>query len=395
MCGFALRNFVDLDPCSSPSAHAVLRPGGRLAALDAAIPTSAYYAGRAKVFFMGMVPVLGKLVAGDGEAYRYLPKSTAYLSAASRSCSRCRPGRVHLDHARDHRHRRLGAAAHGDAHMSYERRPRPGCRPPARSPPPDDLLEALGPGGFAWLRDGHGFVTSGVAAPGAGRGCRRAAHRHRADDGPAPLAVGALPFHAPGRGELVVPAQLVGLGADGRAWVTEISPLGAAPLPLEPVAEREPEPGKFVVRRTSDPQDWAASVAAILAAVERGELKKAVLARQATIEANRPFDLHRVLDRLRARQAGCFVFADGGFIGASPELLVARTGTDVVSRPMAGTVARGATEHDDLRGSKRSHVRPRTTGSTGSSSTPSPRRWPGTAPMCTRRPTPRSPGSRP
>jgi demethylmenaquinone methyltransferase/2-methoxy-6-polyprenyl-1,4-benzoquinol methylase len=28
---------------------------------------------------MGMVPVLGKLVAGDGEAYRYLPKSTAYL----------------------------------------------------------------------------------------------------------------------------------------------------------------------------------------------------------------------------------------------------------------------------------------------------------------------------
>jgi len=38
------------------------------------------------------------------------------------------------------------------------------------------------------------------------------------------------------------------------------------------------------------------------------------------------------------------VYADGGFVGASPELLVRRTGDDVTARPMAGTGARA----DDL-----------------------------------------------
>ncbi|MCU1456572.1 MAG: dhbC [Actinomycetia bacterium] len=213
---------------------------------------------------------------------------------------------------------------------------------------PDDLLEALGPGGFAWLRDGQGFVTSGVAARVRADRADELLARIDAEDGDPPIAVGALPFDDPGSGELVVPAQLVGLGPDG-AWVTEVSPRGAPPLPLEPAAERGLEPGKFVVRRSSDPDEWAAAVEAILAAIGRGELEKAVLARQATVEANRPFDLHRILDRLRARQAGCFVYADGGFVGASPELLVARNGDQAISRPMAGTVARGATESDDAR----------------------------------------------
>jgi len=39
--------------------------------------------------------------------------------------------------------------------------------------PPGRLLDALAPDGFAWLRDGNGFVTAGVAArvpaPLAGR----------------------------------------------------------------------------------------------------------------------------------------------------------------------------------------------------------------------------------
>jgi len=78
VCGFALRNFVDLTAFFTECAR-VLRPGGRIAALDAAIPESAVMRAGHKVFFMGMVPVLGRLVAGDAEAYRYLPKSTAYL----------------------------------------------------------------------------------------------------------------------------------------------------------------------------------------------------------------------------------------------------------------------------------------------------------------------------
>jgi demethylmenaquinone methyltransferase/2-methoxy-6-polyprenyl-1,4-benzoquinol methylase len=78
VCGFALRNFVELAAVIAECAR-VLRPGGRLAALDAAVPQSvALRAGNA-VWFRGAVPLLGRVLAHDGDAYSYLPKSTAYL----------------------------------------------------------------------------------------------------------------------------------------------------------------------------------------------------------------------------------------------------------------------------------------------------------------------------
>jgi menaquinone-specific isochorismate synthase len=88
-------------------------------------------------------------------------------------------------------------------------------------------------------------------------------------------------------------------------------------------------------------------VHAILEAIAAGELAKAVLAREAVVHADAPFDARVVVDRLRATQGGCVVFAAGGNVGATPELLVRRRGTAVVSRPMAGTIPRGATDAGD------------------------------------------------
>jgi len=76
-CGFALRNFVALDPFAAECARA-LRPGGRLALLDAAEPDNPIARAGHHVYFRKVVPWIGGLLS-DKQAYRYLPASLAYL----------------------------------------------------------------------------------------------------------------------------------------------------------------------------------------------------------------------------------------------------------------------------------------------------------------------------
>ena len=77
-CGFALRNFVELDVVLRECAR-VLRRGGRFVAVDATVPTNRLVRAGNTVWFRGAVPLLGRFLARDADAYRYLPKSTAYL----------------------------------------------------------------------------------------------------------------------------------------------------------------------------------------------------------------------------------------------------------------------------------------------------------------------------
>lgn len=76
--GFALRNFVDLDRFFRECAR-VLRPGGRVAALETAEPTSPLLRAGHHLWFRRVVPLVGARLAHDAEAYQYLPRSTAYL----------------------------------------------------------------------------------------------------------------------------------------------------------------------------------------------------------------------------------------------------------------------------------------------------------------------------
>ena len=75
---FTLRNVVDLDTMLHECAR-VLAPGGRLVALETAVPARLVWRIGNAVWFRGAVPLLGRLVAGDTDAYRYLPRSRAYL----------------------------------------------------------------------------------------------------------------------------------------------------------------------------------------------------------------------------------------------------------------------------------------------------------------------------
>ncbi|MGH8985112.1 MAG: ubiquinone/menaquinone biosynthesis methyltransferase [Acidimicrobiia bacterium] len=76
--GFGLRNFVDLDAFFVECAR-VLRPRGRVAALETAEPASPLLRAGHRVWFGSVVPFIGARLGGDRAAYGYLPRSAAYL----------------------------------------------------------------------------------------------------------------------------------------------------------------------------------------------------------------------------------------------------------------------------------------------------------------------------
>lgn len=78
--GFALRNVTDLAALFAELAR-VVRPGGRIGLLDASTPTQPVLRAGHGLYFNHMVPRIGALLS-DPAAYRYLPKSMAYLPPA-------------------------------------------------------------------------------------------------------------------------------------------------------------------------------------------------------------------------------------------------------------------------------------------------------------------------
>jgi demethylmenaquinone methyltransferase/2-methoxy-6-polyprenyl-1,4-benzoquinol methylase len=76
-CGFALRNVVDVGAFFTEIGR-VVRPGGRIALLDAAEPENAVLRAGHGLYFRRVVPAIGGALS-NREAYAYLPRSMAYL----------------------------------------------------------------------------------------------------------------------------------------------------------------------------------------------------------------------------------------------------------------------------------------------------------------------------
>jgi len=74
--GFLVRNLADV-PGGIAEQLRVLRPGGRLVVLETTPRPAPLIEPLFRLYFRGLVPLLGRVVAGDATAYTYLPESTA------------------------------------------------------------------------------------------------------------------------------------------------------------------------------------------------------------------------------------------------------------------------------------------------------------------------------
>jgi isochorismate synthase len=150
-------------------------------------------------------------------------------------------------------------------------------------------------------------------------------------DSDVPLAVGALPFDTAAAPHVVLPRSV--------RWSGPPSPAGLEPLTLPEVLETTPVPA---------PADHERGVAAAVELLRAGRLDKVVLARSLRLRLAGRLDPVALLANLAADNATGYTYAvdlpaaDGRrtLVGATPEMLLSRTGQTVVANPLAGSMPR-------------------------------------------------------
>ncbi len=140
----------------------------------------------------------------------------------------------------------------------------------------------------------------------------------------------------------------------GRTYATAATADAEALLELVSTSVRAPAARKLEVTPVRNPVAWTAAVGSASARLRAGDAAKVVLAREVLARGDGVVSAAMVARSLRAAYPSCFTYlitgADGtAFAGASPELLVRRSGRRAFAQPMAGSVARGATEVEDER----------------------------------------------
>ncbi len=150
-----------------------------------------------------------------------------------------------------------------------------------------------------------------------------------------------------------VPALAV-MRRRGRTFAIAASPEAEELLELTPTAVRAPAARRLDLTPLRNPLAWTAAIENAAARLRAGEAEKVVLAREVLARGDGVVSAGVVVRGLRAAYPSCFTYlvagADGtAFAGASPELLIRRSGRRASAQPMAGSVARGTTDADDER----------------------------------------------
>ena len=219
-------------------------------------------------------------------------------------------------------------------------------------------------GALSWVRRGEGLIGRGEAARLEVSGPDALAEASawwsdwtagvEVDDavgvpGTGPVLFASIAFDpAVGTSVFVVPEVVVGR-RDGVGWVTTVGATGSLDSLLPPVESltEGPPPRLRYADGALDPASWSAAVATAVRRIDAGELAKVVLARDLLVSSDVPLDPRRMLRRLADRFPDCWTFAVDGLLGATPELLLRRSGRELSARVLAGTAPRGAGAADE------------------------------------------------
>jgi menaquinone-specific isochorismate synthase len=231
---------------------------------------------------------------------------------------------------------------------------------------PGDLLSWLPAGkAFAFLRGRDGIVGWGEAARLPATPAARSAGQVATDvadllgamtirddvglPGSGPVAIASLVFDPAVTGSVVVVPKVVLGRREGRSWLTLVTPPGAVQVPAlrrRPTAAASPVHARVGAAVPAE-QMWRDAVVDAVRRLRHGGLDKVVLARALDVEADQAVDPRIVAARLAERFPSCFTYVCDGLVGASPELLVRRTGRQAESLVLAGSTRRGASAEED------------------------------------------------
>jgi menaquinone-specific isochorismate synthase len=226
-----------------------------------------------------------------------------------------------------------------------------------------ELLDRLpAEGAVSWVRRGEGLVGWGEAARLEVSGPRALDEAAAwwadwtggvdTDDelgvaGSGPVLFASIAFDPrTGTSVFVVPEVVLGR-RDGVEWVTTVGDVDPRDLLLPEATDDGPAPRLRYADGSLDPASWCAAVVTAVERISAGELAKVVLARDLLVSADVPLDPRRLLRRLAARFPDCWTFSVDGLLGATPELLLRRSGRQLSARVLAGTAPRGAGADDD------------------------------------------------
>lgn len=215
----------------------------------------------------------------------------------------------------------------------------------------------------AWIRHGDGLIGWGIAAALEVRGNERFSRAQRwwttltasadIDDrvsvpGSGPVAFASFAFDPEATTSLVIVPSVVVGRRGGQAWMTTIDVTGAGvPVGIPPTSVPAPPDAVSWSDMTVEASAWQASVAEAIERIRSGELDKVVLARDILARVEGELDVRYLLQSLADDYPSCWTFSVGNLVGATPELLVRRTGDLVTSRVLAGTVRRKGDHNTD------------------------------------------------